>query len=108
MPPKPEVSISGSLRLEMWREPNYGIQRTVVFPRLLDTSRRFLGSVLLRCVVFVCLVRSLVVVIDPVRDHAEGVVAVLESVQPHALSLQASKEALDHPVLLRRVQDDVL
>ena len=48
------------------------------------------------------------VVIDPVRDHSEGMVAVLEVVPPDALRLEAAEEALDHSVLLPDVLGDVL
>jgi hypothetical protein len=43
-----------------------------------------------------------VVVVDPIRDHPEGLIAILESVQPDAFRLQAPEEALDHPILLGR------
>jgi hypothetical protein len=37
----------------------------------------------------------------------EGVIPIAETMQPHALFLQRLEEALDHPVLLRRVRRDV-
>src|SRR5215467_6307295 len=49
-----------------------------------------------------------VVLVDPARDHAEGMVSIAESVQPNALALERSEEALDHAVLLRTIGSDVL
>src|SRR6185503_21350565 len=46
--------------------------------------------------------------IEPIRDDAEGVIAVLEPLQPDALLLQGQEEAFDHPVLLGTVRRDVL
>ena len=42
-----------------------------------------------------------VVPIEPVRDDAEGVVATLEAMEPHALLLQRQEDSLDRAVLLR-------
>src|SRR5262249_53133947 len=49
-----------------------------------------------------------VVLLEPRRDHDEGLVAAGEPVMPEALLFQRAEEALDHPVLLRRVRRDVL
>src|SRR5262245_40509877 len=43
---------------------------------------------------------------DPPPHRAAGLHEAREAVLPHALLLQASEEALDDPVLLRRVRRD--
>ncbi len=49
-----------------------------------------------------------VVTFDPGRDDAFGLLEGLEMVQPDTFLLQGSEEALDHPVVLRRVAGDEL
>src|SRR4029434_8012531 len=56
-----------------------------------------------------CLVRALLVVpTDPRAQLSPGVLEADEAVLPDALLFQAAEEALDHPVLLRRVGRDEL
>ena len=45
-----------------------------------------------------------VVELDPVADHAAGVLLVLETVAVDALLLQCADDPLDHAVLLRTVR----
>src|SRR5262245_64253572 len=49
-----------------------------------------------------------VVLLEPRRNHDEGLVAAGKPVMPEALLFQRPEEALDHPVLLWRVRRDVL
>lgn len=47
-----------------------------------------------------------VIELDPVADHAAGMLHRLEAMAMHALLFQSPDQALDQAVLLRRVRRD--
>ena len=49
-----------------------------------------------------------VVAFDPGRDDAVGLLEGLEMVQPDTVLLQGAEEAIEHPVVLRRVAGNEL
>ena len=48
----------------------------------------------------------MVVELDPVADHAAGVLLAFEPMAMRTLLLQGADDPLDHPVLLRAVRRD--
>jgi len=56
-----------------------------------------------------CLVRASVIVkLNPVTDHAAGVLQGLEAMSMRALLLERSNDSLDHAILLRAMRRDEL